>query len=281
MANLITAQPELDQYGVNQVDSMLQSFLIEESVMLSKITDRSSKVKKGDKSHFIPTMAIGDVKSKTQKADMEADEAVDGGDLLIFDKHKYMNYELEDEADEKSIVDSVQGWLERASKKMALQIDKDIIAELQASAAAANTFSQIAATMGKADAIELRRLMRKQFIRPQELRFGINPDKEAELLSVADFVSADIYGKSNPSGIESGILGTLYGVPVFVHEEIDPDFSLFFHQSALAYAAVIQLRYQTDYRLKGLSRDHAVDMLYGVKGLDSGVRAGVITAFVP
>ena len=278
MADAYTTTPELAASQMEFIDSSLQSFLIEESMFLGKVNNISNLAVKGVKSIDLPLMDSFVVGDKTIKTKVDAQDLTASADRLELNKHKVIQFLLEDIGDVQSRLNVMTAAIERASKELALQVDKDIIAELEL-AAAGQGFALAAATMGRTDVLEARKILRKNFLRPSELFMAVNPDREKELLDIDEFIFANEYGK-NPAGIETGILGTLFGVKVFVHEEVDPDKSLMFHPSACAYATQIGPRFQTDYQLDDLAERMSLDMLYGVKVLDGGKRQAVLGTII-
>ena len=273
MADDFMSGPELSATQMDLIDSMVQSYLQEESVMIPLVMDKSALAGKGVKSIALPRAGGFTVNDKANKTAVDAQTTIFSNDQLNLDKHKVIQFIVEDRHDMQARINTVQESLLRASKDMALQVDIDIITEL---ATTAQTVSQTGGVGGfgvvaynKGDIVELRKELRKEHLNVRELKLLVNPDREAELLQIDHFIRADHYGSS---AVPNGMLGSLYGVEVFAHTEVDNEASLCFHKDAVAYASQMGMRVQTDLDLANLGRRYSVDMLYGTKLLDSGNR---------
>jgi hypothetical protein len=95
-------------------------------------------------------------------------------------------------------------------------------------------------------------------------------------MGIERYVSSDFVGGR---GVESGLIGNLYGVDVYVSSNcpvietaaengassLDTRGCLFFHKDALVMAEQMAVRSQTQYKQEYLSTLYTADTLYGVE----------------
>ena len=101
------------------------------------------------------------------------------------------------------------------------------------------------------------------------------------------FVRADAASNS-PSGARTGLIGDVYGVPVYVSTNCaaadddggtaDQRAVLMFHKDALALVEQLSVRSQAQYMQEYLATLYTSDTIYGTKVLRSN---GIVTAIVP
>ena len=104
----------------------------------------------------------------------------------------------------------------------------------------------------------------------------IPPAARKSIMGIDRYVSSDfVTGK----GVESGLIGNLYGVDVYVSSNcpvieaagqnsassLDTRGCLFFHKDALVLAEQVSVRSQTQYKQEYLSTLYTADCLYGVE----------------
>ena len=97
--------------------------------------------------------------------------------------------------------------------------------------------------------------------------FVVAPSQVNVMRGIDRFVSSDFV---NGSGVETGKLGTLYGVDIYMSTNvptIDTDVrtNLMFHKDAMILAEQVGIRSQTQYMQEHLSTLYTADRLYGKK----------------
>jgi hypothetical protein len=104
----------------------------------------------------------------------------------------------------------------------------------------------------------------------------IPPASRKSIMGIERYVSSDFVGGR---GVESGLIGNLYGVDVYVSSNcpvietgaengasaLDTRGCLFFHKDALVMAEQLAVRSQTQYKQEYLSTLFTSDTLYGVE----------------
>ena len=104
----------------------------------------------------------------------------------------------------------------------------------------------------------------------------VPPAVRKSLMGIDRYVSSDFVGGR---GVESGLIGNLYGVDIYVSNNapvmevaaqnssstLDTRGCLFFHTDAIVMAEQLAVRSQTQYKQEYLSTLYTADTLYGVQ----------------
>jgi hypothetical protein len=104
----------------------------------------------------------------------------------------------------------------------------------------------------------------------------VPPAARSTIMGIDRYVSSDFVGGR---GVESGLIGNLYGVDVYVSSNcpvievaaqntastLDTRGCLFFHKDAIVHAEQMAVRSQTQYKQEYLSTLYTADTLYGVE----------------
>lgn len=266
---------EVTAVAQDLVASVVQDVLKQQSILLPTVTDYSAYAVAGAKSVSIPKRTQFASANKAENTDLSAQELTFTADKIDLDKHKAIYAKLERLAGAQANVQVQNEILVEMASELALQIDKDLIAQLKlASASAPDHILDYTDTVGnviaQADILEARRLLNLQKVPMANRYMLISPDKEKQMLSIASFVEADKYGSAQ--GLINGELGRIYGFTVLMHTELTANESIFYHSSAAGFARQLSPEYATDFDLKSVSQEYLLHHLYGVKVLDAGKR---------
>jgi N4-gp56 family major capsid protein len=277
MANANMGITEVTATAKAEISNLIQSFLIQESIFFSKVSDFSVLAVRGSKSIAVPRSAgFAAVLDKAENTSSVLDDTnTYAVDTINLNKHKYIQFLLEDYADTQSSVAIAQDSLMKAAKMIALQLDKDIITELKAASAAAPDhlikYIDVATNViARGDILAARALLVNQNINPRECYIAVSPEKEGQLLNISDFIDASKYGSNEP--IQGGVIGKIYGMPVLIHSGLTANETLVWHPTAVGLAIQAAARVQSVYDLKELGTRYCIDTIYGVETLDSGKR---------
>lgn len=260
-----------------RIAQLVQSFLIQESMLLGKVTDYSFLSTPGAKSVSLPkSPGFNAVLDKAENTSAVLDDTnAFSVDTISLNKHKYIQWLVEDFADTQAKVNVVQNHLMQAAKQLALQIDLDVIVQLKLGSAAApdhliKYIDTVTNVIARGDILAARALVVGQHLNPRECNIAVSPGKEAQLLNITDFIDASKYG--NSEAIQNGEIGKIYGMPVMIHSGLSAEETLVWHPSACGFASQIAPRVKSEYELKELGTRYSIDTVYGVKVLDAGKR---------
>lgn len=279
MADVITGVTESSATAKAQIEALAQKYLIQESKMMPLILNYSGMAVPGASSIKLPKAGGFTVGDKAENTSVDAQTSAFSVDTLSLNVHRVVQFLVEDIAGMQASVDVVAEYLLRASKDLALDIDKKIIAVLRTASASAPDH-EIAFTDATnedieiADILNARKLLSIQKLDPRECFFAVGPDQEANMLKIDNFIHAEKYGSNSP--ILNGEIGMIYGMKVIVHTELAQE-ALAWHPTAAAFALQQAVRVQKEYDLKNLGQRYSLDYIGGFAVLDSGKRNVHIT----
>lgn len=271
MADVIFGKTEVDAVSMELIlGQMVQQQLIQSAVLLPTVSQYPAP--NGVDTVKIPRAGNFTVGDKSENTSVDAQTITYATDDLLLNKHKVIQVLLEKFAVTQSQVNAFLDIASRAGKSMALQLDTDIIAGLVATSASApdHRIAYAGSTIAQVDILEAKRLLKVQNIESQECFLGISPTEEKAMLSITDFVRAQDYGNAN--GLQQGVLGSIYGFKVIVHNGFADAATVAWHPSHVGVGLQEQLQYDSMKDLANLAVRHSWDMIYGVKTLDSGKR---------
>jgi hypothetical protein len=271
MPDILFGKTEVDAVSMELVlGAMVQEQLIQQAVLLPTVNNYSAP--NGVDKLKIPRAGGFSVGDKTENTAVESQLITYATDDLALDKHKVIQVLVEKFAVTQSQVNVLSDIASRAGKALALQLDTDIIAALEAVSTSApdHKIAYAGSTIAQVDILEAIRLLKVQNVDIKGGYLAISPTQEKAMLQIADFVRADGYG--NAQGLQLGVLGSIYGLKVIVHNGVADAKSLVWHPSHAAVAIQEMVSYDFDKDLANLSTRHSWDMIYGVKTLDSGKR---------
>lgn len=273
MADALMGVTETAANALANISNMAQTFLIQNSVLLPTVTDYSSLAVQGASSIKLPRSGGFSVGDKSENTAVDAQIITYAADSITF-SHRTVQFLIEKLAQKQSVVDVVSDAVMKATKALALDVDSKILAQLALASSSApdhqllfiDTATDVVA---KGDVLAARKLLLEQNANPRECYIGVGPEKEAELLALADFIQAERYGSSSP--IQNGEIGMIYGMKVIVHTSITDNMYVW-HPSAcgVAFAQNIELDFDKD--LANIGTRYSLDYIFGAKVLDSGKR---------
>lgn len=264
---------EVSATSMDVVSALVLQTLKQESKLLPTITDYSQFAVKGAASVKIPRRTQFTAADKAENTDLVAQELTFSVDQISLNKNKAIYAALEKIAELQATPDVEAEIIMEMAKELALQVDKDIYAQLLLASAAApdHRIAYVGASLAQADILEANKLLKVQNIPvPQDCYMIVSPKDEKSLLGIADFVQAQTYG--SPEGLVSGVIGRVYGFNVLVSNVATDDRAILYHKSAVGFASQMQPQYSTNYLLKSTSQEYLMEMIYGVKVLDGGKR---------
>lgn len=282
MAHEPMGYSDISSISQELISREIQAVLKEEAQFLPTITDYSGRVAQGADSVRIPRIGELAAANKVENTDTEAQILSVTSDLMNLDKHKQILVEIEDKARVQAMINLEAEVIKEQAREMALQIDRDILTELKAVSTStpdhlldyaddvANSTTTDIITL--ADIVEARRLLRNQkfMFRDDNYFLLLSPKKEAEMLSISNFLKANEYGAGS-APLLNGEIGRVYGFRVLVSSLLADDECLMYHKSHVGFAFQNQFKFERDRNLRNLSDQLSVQALYGVETLRGGV----------
>jgi N4-gp56 family major capsid protein len=257
--------------------------------------------KKGDVIH-IPKPTRGAASAKGESAAVTIQANLESELTVTVDRHFEYSRLIEDIVEVQALNSLRQFYTEDAGYQLALKVDTDLInattgfgdgTRTQAPTDGANWENSNSyyfnAALGLAtytdDTVatgdnftdlgfrEAIKLMDDADVPMENRVLVVPPAVRKSLMGIDRYVSSDFVGGR---GVESGLIGNLYGVDIYVssnapvletaaQNSIAVRGCLFFHQDALVMAEQMAVRSQTQYKQEYLSTLYTADTLYGVE----------------
>ncbi len=261
--------------------------------------------KKGDTIH-VPKPVRGAASAKSESTAVTIQANLEGQLQIVVDRHFEYSRFIEDIVETQALNSLRQFYTEDAGYQLALKVDTDLMnaatgfgdgtktfapANTGADWVASNSYYFNAAAGIAAYAVDtvtsgdnFTDLGFRQAIKlmddadvPMENRaLIVPPAARSTIMGIDRYVSSDFVGGR---GVESGLIGNLYGVDVYVSSNcpvievaaqntassVDTRGCLFFHNDAIVHAEQMAVRSQTQYKQEYLSTLYTADTLYGVE----------------
>ena len=260
--------------------------------------------KKGDVIH-VPKPVRGAASAKAEAVAVTIQANLESELTITVDRHFEYSRLIEDIVEVQALSSLRQFYTEDAGYQLALKVDTDLInaatgfgngtrtaAPTDASSWVNSNAYYVNATSGlatfAADTVatgdnftdlalrEAIKLMDDADVPMDSRVLVIPPAARKSIMGIDRYVSSDFVGGR---GVESGLIGNLYGVDVYVSSNaptletaaqnsggsIAVRGCLFFHKDALVMAEQMAVRSQTQYKQEYLSTLYTADTLYGIQ----------------
>jgi len=260
--------------------------------------------KKGDVIH-IPKPIRGAASAKAEAVAVTIQANLESELTVTVDRHFEYSRLIEDIVEVQALSSLRQFYTEDAGYQLALKVDTDLINAatgfgdgtrtatptdasswvnsnayyVNASSGLATYAADTVATGDNFTDLALReaiKLMDDADVPMDGRVLVIPPAARKSIMGIDRYVSSDFVGGR---GVESGLIGNLYGVDVYVSSNapvletaaqnaggsIDVRGALFFHKDAIVMAEQMAVRSQTQYKQEYLSTLYTADTLYGVE----------------
>lgn len=256
---------ELDATKQDLVAALVQKELKFMAKLLPSVTDVSSFAVKGAQSISFPKLGSFTVTNRAAGAQGDATVIASTADQLLLDKNAYIAYIVDPSEEIESVLNWELELARRAASAHARYVDEQIISELET---AGKVFDS--ATVGDITrdiVLEMRKELKKRNGDEGAFMLTISPDQEESMLKINEFTRHDYYGSNG--NIPSGQIGTVYGVPVMVHNGLADDQYFMYDKSALAVGFQLRpnMSEQGANEYGSRARRVAIDQKFGVKGM--------------
>ena len=271
MANITTT--ETAAVGLDVVSRYVQMYLAKRAILIPSVTDLTADAVPGVKSVGVGRRTGFTAANKTAGNAAVAQAFTWASDALALDQHKVVFARLENIADVQATIAQAPEIMEASTQAIVDALEAAVYTALAATKASAPDHRvkyATASTLSTKDIVEARRLLSVQNV-PFENRFlAINPNQEADLLKLEDFLNASKYGNNGP--LLNGEVGRILGFTVLVSNNVTADTSIAYHSSHVAFARQQITQFTSMPNLEYVATDYLMQALYGVKTLDTGVR---------
>jgi hypothetical protein len=265
------------------VSNIVQKTLIQESILIPAVWDRTAEVRPGMDTLSIPIFPALAIEEVTEGTILTARTITPTVDDLVLSQNEAIHWTISDRADIQAKIDLAVESVKNGARTMTAAIDNVIVGELlKASATTPDHLVQFANTptdtVQVIDITEARRLLNVQNVPMSDRFLLIPPDQEKAMLNIDNFISTEKYGSNEP--IQNGEIGRVFGFKVLMTTSSSLAAASFvaFHREACAYASQIRSKFETDRDIAKLEDQYTLSQLYGAKVLDAGKRTVVFNA---
>jgi N4-gp56 family major capsid protein len=262
---VITGNTELVATKQALISSLIQKELKFKSKLLPTVTDLSAFAIKGAKSISFPKLTSFTVANRSSAVAGDIQALTSSVDTLDLNINAYVSFLIDSFDLQQTAIDAEMEYANRAAAALARYVDTQIISVLDAGA-----YLDVGAAPITADLIlDAREQLLKSFADPAACVMVVGPDQEKVMLKITDFVRADAYGSSN---IGSGIIGSVYGLPVMVHQGVTAGKAYWYSKDAvgIAFQKQITMAEQSEIAYGTGAKRVALDAVMGIKALQTG-----------
>lgn len=250
------------------IAALVQRELLERASLLPFVTDYSGLAVKGAKQIEIPKLSSFTVQDRAFGAAATENAALtDSTDVIVLNKNKLILFGYDAHDEQQSSINYMAAAIARASAAHGRQINTDIITEWTLRAGL-SVNAGVPADITVNAILDMREFLISNFADMTRTVLVIAADQEKAMLKLAEFSRYDYRG-NGASPIVNGAIGSVYGVPVVINQQlgarqafmVNAEGCGFAFQKAPMVAEETELTYGTG------GKRVAIDVLYGVGGL--------------
>jgi hypothetical protein len=253
------------------ISPLVQKELKESASLANFVTDYSALAGKGAKSIEIPKLSSFTVQDRAFGAAASENTALtDSTDVINLDKNKIILFGYDSKDEMQSSINYLSMAARRAASAFGRQVNTDVLTMWDA-VADLSVNGATPADITVSDILNMREKLISNFADMSRAALIIAADQEKVMLLLPEFSRYDYRGDGT-SPIVNGMLGTVYGVPVFVNQQVAAQqaYMVEFSGSAIAFQAAPSIDEEKDLRYGTGGKQVAVDQLYGTGGLQLG-----------
>lgn len=276
MADLITGNTQLSATKQDLIASVVQKELAFAAKLAPYFTDVSAFCVPGAKQISFPRLTSFTVIDRASGVQGDASVLTSSVDTLLLDINAYVAWIIDSSDEIQSAIPAKLEFARRAAAAHGRYVDTSIIAELESVGVPTTTAGNLTAAI----ILEMQETLLENDADPAQLALFISPAQRSVLLQVSEFRSADVYGGA--AMIPSGVIGSLYGMPVVVHNALTAQQYFMAEKTGLAYGFQMGPSYseQMANEFGSKAMRCVLDQLFGVEGMQKGLK-GVLAGQSP
>lgn len=270
MADAIAGSTELGSTKQALITSLVQKELAFNAILKGTILDVSNFAVPGSLSIAFPKLTSFTVVNRSEGAQGDATALTASLDTMSLNIKAYVAYIIDAVTKKQANINVEMEYAKFAAAAQGRYVDSQIIAALASGAAAfINVGADVDVTY--ANLLTMRKNLMKADAVMANCSIVASPAQEAVLFGLDEFKRADVYGQGN---IPTGVIGSILGMPVYVHNGLADKELYMFEKSGLAIgfqsAPAMAAQGANEYGV-GAERV-AIDQLFGIKALQTGLK---------
>lgn len=255
----ITNSTDLAGQIEKKVSGMLATTLLQESVSLGSIDDRSGEVGPGMDRLDIALMNELAIQNVSQTGDVVAQTITPSEFQLLLNRHKSIPWAISDQASEQSKVNVVTRAVQNGATSMAAEID-----DFNYGLIDTNAGTRVALTANPLEDISNAKFLFDAANIPRSNRYiAASPGFIKSLLDQNTIVNANQYGSAEAR--QAGFVDRIFGFVVLESSSpsiIDSGFQAY-HMEAVAFARQLAISLKSEYKVLGHRFEYSLSHLYG------------------
>ncbi len=244
----------------------------EAKLVLAKLVhDYSSLVQDNGKQIHVNNLSNLTANDKVAGVDVSFQAITETGVDIDLNIHKEASFREEDIVKIQSNVDLNSEYTEKAGFALAQATDSSIAALASGFSQTKGTYNTAITTDVLLDSIQL---LDDADVPQDDRHFVMKPKVKRDIIDITTYISNDFV---NGRPVESGMIGSLYGVMTYMTTQIvqtgNNTNNMLFHRDALGIARQKMPTTNADYNVPAIAWDVVTDTVYGVKEMrdDFGV----------
>lgn len=266
MADLITGNTQLAPTKADIISAVVQKELAFASKLLPYVTDVSMFAVKGAKSINFPKLTSFTISNRASGVQGDSSVLTSALDSIALSFNAYCAWIIDSMDEIQTSIAAQMEFAKRAAAAHGRYLDTQILAVLTSDAG----LDVGAAPLTRDLVLDLRGYLLGNDADMSQIVLAIGPDQEKEMLKIAEFTNAQIYGGAV---IPSGVIGKVYGIPVLVHNGVAVGHAHMWEKSGIAvgFQKNPNMSAQPANEFGTTAQRVAMDQLFGVDSLQNAV----------
>lgn len=265
MADLITGNTQLGPTKQDLIAAVVQKELMFQAKLMAYVTDVSAFCVKGAKSISFPKLTSFTVINRASGVAGDSSVLTSSVDTIQLSFNAYVAWIIDSMDEVQSTLSAQLEFAQRAASAMGRYVDTQILAVAESDAGLDVGSSPITRDL----ILSMREQIAKSNGNLDQTVLVIGPDQEKEMLKIAEFTQAQIYGGAV---IPNGVIGRVYGTPIVLHNGVAAGKAYMWEKSGIAVGFQKSPSMSTQGANEfgvGAMRS-AMDQLFGVDSLQQG-----------
>lgn len=268
MADAIMANTELGATKAVLISNLVQRELAFAAMLKGTIMDVSNFAQPGLKQISFPKLTSFTVTNRAEGSAGDATALTASVDTMNLDFNAYVAWIIDAFTAKQATIDGQLEALKLAAAAQGRYVDEQIIVKL---AAIASSFINVGADADVTydNLVDMRKYLLQKNAILSNCYVLASPAQEAKIFKLDEFKRADVYGQAN---IPRGVVGSILGMPVMVHNGLADKQLFMYEKSAMAIGFQKQAEYGEESKIDyGVgAKKCAVDQYFGLVGQQLG-----------
>lgn len=271
MADLITGNTEIGGTKQALIAAMVQKELAFKAKLTPFFTDLSAMAMPGATSIAIPKLSSFSVIDRTEGVYGDASQLSTANDVLSLDQNLYVSWIIDATTALQSNIPAQVLFAQRAAAAQARKVDELLISEIRS---VCSSFLNVGtdADVTYANVLAMVKYLEEKDAAMEDTVWLVSPQQKSAIFALAEFKNQYQFGQAS---LPSGVIGTILGSPVVMHNGLAGKELFLAEKSAVAYAFQKNASYgeQAEIGYGVGAMKAAIDQVMGVKGMQLGQKS--------